>query len=387
MRCVWVKAEERSRTLPLLPGVVARATSTQLRPPVDNRLQGTSSWINLATKRDRARPAGWSPPRRRTTPVSRLRELVEAGDGLILTGEAPTDRRRWPRRVSARASPRWPTWVDAINATDNTGRPRARLERRGRDRAARSSGSSRCSRSCAATRTGSRCQADIVGAALHGVENVCCLTGDDVTAGDEPEARRVFDLDGPQLVRVATGLARGRYLSGRTHRAAAARSSSARSRTPPPRRSSTGAERAAKKIARRRALPPAPDLLPPRPPRGVRRAACTRRGLTARAALLPTIVLVRGARALSFMDRQRARASTSRRDDRPRVEQADDPGEAAYAARAGAGAARALAARASAASTSPTSVTTVSLSRLCRELGIPTKEERRAHAHRAPLPV
>jgi len=47
------------------------------------------------------------------------------------------------------------------------------------------------------------------------VHNVCCLTGDDVTAGDEPEARRVFDLDGPQLIRVATSLSRGRYLSGR----------------------------------------------------------------------------------------------------------------------------------------------------------------------------
>ncbi len=54
----------------------------------------------------------------------------------------------------------------------------------------------------------------MVGAALHGVQNICCLTGDDVTAGDEPEARRVFDLDGPQLVRVATLMGRGRYLSG-----------------------------------------------------------------------------------------------------------------------------------------------------------------------------
>jgi methylenetetrahydrofolate reductase (NADPH) len=54
-----------------------------------------------------------------------------------------------------------------------------------------------------------------MGGALHGIENVCCLTGDDVTAGDEPEARRVFDLDGPQLVATATTLASGRYLSGR----------------------------------------------------------------------------------------------------------------------------------------------------------------------------
>jgi len=35
-------------------------------------------------------------------------------------------------------------------------------------------------------------EAEIAGAALHGIENICCLTGDDVTAGDEPEARRVF---------------------------------------------------------------------------------------------------------------------------------------------------------------------------------------------------
>jgi methylenetetrahydrofolate reductase (NADPH) len=59
-------------------------------------------------------------------------------------------------------------------------------------------------------------EADLVGAAMHGIENICCLTGDDVTAGDEPEARRVFDLDGPQLIALARTLARGHYLSGRT---------------------------------------------------------------------------------------------------------------------------------------------------------------------------
>src|SRR4051794_17530019 len=58
-------------------------------------------------------------------------------------------------------------------------------------------------------------QADIAGAALHGIENICCLTGDDVTAGDEPEARRVFDLDSIQLVGVAEGMRRGEYLSGK----------------------------------------------------------------------------------------------------------------------------------------------------------------------------
>ena len=58
-------------------------------------------------------------------------------------------------------------------------------------------------------------EADIAGAALHGIENLCCLTGDDVTAGDEPEARRVFDLDSIQLIALAATMRNGRYLSGR----------------------------------------------------------------------------------------------------------------------------------------------------------------------------
>ena len=58
-------------------------------------------------------------------------------------------------------------------------------------------------------------QSEIVGAAMHGIENLVALTGDDVTAGDEPEARRVFDLDSPQLIALASTLAEGRYLSGR----------------------------------------------------------------------------------------------------------------------------------------------------------------------------
>ena len=48
-------------------------------------------------------------------------------------------------------------------------------------------------------------EADIMGAALHGIENLCCLTGDDVTAGDEPEARRVFDLDSVAADRARQG--------------------------------------------------------------------------------------------------------------------------------------------------------------------------------------
>ncbi|MGZ4167856.1 MAG: methylenetetrahydrofolate reductase [Solirubrobacteraceae bacterium] len=58
-------------------------------------------------------------------------------------------------------------------------------------------------------------EADLMGAAMYGIVNVSCLTGDDVTAGDEPESRRVFDLDSIQLIALARALDRGHYLSGR----------------------------------------------------------------------------------------------------------------------------------------------------------------------------
>ena len=109
-------------------------------------------------------------------------------------------------------------------------------------------------------------QADIVGAALHGIENLSCLTGDDVTAGDEPEARRVFDLDSPQLIAVARSLAEGRYLSGRVLDPAPRLFIGAvENPGAPP--FEYRADRALKKAARRRALPAAADLLPARVPR------------------------------------------------------------------------------------------------------------------------
>jgi hypothetical protein len=70
MRCVWLKAYQRSRTLPLPR--TWRAEFNHLRPPVDNQLQGTASWRNLVTGRDRQVPEGWrqatSSPTRRPAP-------------------------------------------------------------------------------------------------------------------------------------------------------------------------------------------------------------------------------------------------------------------------------------------------------------------------------
>jgi len=59
-------------------------------------------------------------------------------------------------------------------------------------------------------------QGDLMGAAAMGVRNVLCLTGDGVQAGDQPDAKPVFDLDSISLLRTARILCeQGRFLSGR----------------------------------------------------------------------------------------------------------------------------------------------------------------------------
>lgn len=59
-------------------------------------------------------------------------------------------------------------------------------------------------------------QAELLGASALGLHNVLCLTGDDVTAGDHPQAKRVFDFDSTQLLQTARIMRDdGMFLSGR----------------------------------------------------------------------------------------------------------------------------------------------------------------------------
>ena len=99
-------------------------------------------------------------------------------------------------------------------------------------------------------------EAEIAGAALHGIENICCLTGDDVTAGDEPEARRVFDLDSIQLLALGGAMAQ-RHVSLRPQDRPGAEALPRRGREP--RRAAVRLPRRprAEEGARRRALPAA----------------------------------------------------------------------------------------------------------------------------------
>lgn len=144
---------------------------------------------------------------------SRLGSLLRDGR-FVVTAELSSTNSADPEAVWRRAEVLRGS-VDAINCTDNTSahvhisslaaahllvekglEPIMQLTVRDRNRLA--------------------LQADLLGAAALGVRNIVLMSGDDVTAGDHPEARRIYDIDSMQLIEVAAGMRdRGTYLSGR----------------------------------------------------------------------------------------------------------------------------------------------------------------------------
>ncbi len=73
--CVWVLGIERAQRLPLW-----REHINHLHPPVDWRLQNTSSWISLVTGRDSIHPKGWDAVSASRTRMSHAQSEAEGAD-------------------------------------------------------------------------------------------------------------------------------------------------------------------------------------------------------------------------------------------------------------------------------------------------------------------
>lgn len=55
MKCVWVQAYDRALDLNVFgPEII------NIKPPLNHRLVGSSSWINMLTQDDKKAPKGWS---------------------------------------------------------------------------------------------------------------------------------------------------------------------------------------------------------------------------------------------------------------------------------------------------------------------------------------
>ena len=145
--------------------------------------------------------------------MSVMREKLENSNETVFTAEFPSIDGGGMAKVEKSAA-RLAPWFDAVNATDNPA-AHAHASNTSSAIAMKMHGIEPIMQIVCRDKNRLAIQADMMGAALHGIENISLLTGDDVTAGDEPETRRVFDIDSTQAINIARILTTGQYLSGR----------------------------------------------------------------------------------------------------------------------------------------------------------------------------
>ena len=145
--------------------------------------------------------------------MSLMREKLENTNEVVFTAEFPALDGGGMAKVEKNAA-RLAPWFVAVNATDNPA-AHAHASNTATAIAMKMHGIEPIMQIVCRDKNRIAIQSDLMGGALHGIENISLLTGDDVTAGDEPEARRVFDIDSTQAINITRIMATGKYLSGR----------------------------------------------------------------------------------------------------------------------------------------------------------------------------
>lgn len=214
VRCTWIDAGDGDARLRAghTPSWVQRV------PALDHRRRGRSTWIEVIAPTIPApkRAAHEAPPAAAATagpPSSPFEAACRDGGFLVTVEIAPPDSPD-PQALLARAA-RFSGLADAINITDAAGANCHMSSAAAAAVLAAAGFTPVCQVGCR-DRNRIAVQGDVLGAAALGVRNVLCLTGDDVSQGDHPEAKPVFDLDAVNLLHILRGMRdRGEFASGR----------------------------------------------------------------------------------------------------------------------------------------------------------------------------
>ncbi|HET7235578.1 MAG TPA: methylenetetrahydrofolate reductase [Actinomycetota bacterium] len=144
---------------------------------------------------------------------SELHRLLLAGE-FVVTAELETTDSADPASVTELAQ-HLRGRVDAVNCTDNSA-AHPHLAALAAAHLLADAGVEPVMQLTCRDRNRLALQADLLGAGALGIPNILCMTGDDVTAGDHPEAKPIFDIDSLHLLRIARIMRdEGCYLSGR----------------------------------------------------------------------------------------------------------------------------------------------------------------------------
>ena len=239
MRCVWVEATEgRKRISRRLPAQAAALA------PIDQRLKDSSTWIRIVKGQPEAaltpslrgangaeaiqgapaipgslargapRNDGGSPARQQH---AFEKACLEAMDGrrFLTTVEIEPPDSPDPSVLLKRAA-RFSGLVDAINITDGAG-GNCHMSSAAAAAVLAAQGLAPVCQIACRDRNRIAVQGDILGASALGVRNFLCITGDDVSRGDHPQAKPVFDLNSVSLLGIARTMRdHGQFASGRT---------------------------------------------------------------------------------------------------------------------------------------------------------------------------
>jgi len=158
-------------------------------------------------------PEGQLPQLPGHTSRSRLERVLRRGEFAVTAELNPPDSAD-PHEVYERGGI-FDGWVDGINATDGSG-ANCHMSSVGICALLTRVGYAPIMQISCRDRNRIAIQGDVLGAAAIGVNNILCLTGDGVQAGDQPGAKPVFDLDCMSLLETIRIMRdEGRFLSGR----------------------------------------------------------------------------------------------------------------------------------------------------------------------------
>jgi methylenetetrahydrofolate reductase (NADH) len=210
MPCVWVEATNGTKRI----AADHLAHPTPLLPAIDVRKRGTSTWIQVV--KGYSDPAFQPPVTERIVADSQIGPFEKAcnsGRFVVTVEVAPPDSAD-PQALIARAE-KFKGLVDAINITDGAG-GNCHMSSVAASAILAAHGFAPVYQIACRDRNRIAIQGDILGAAALGVKNILCLTGDDVSQGDHPQAKPVFDLDAVSLLHIARTMCdQGQYASGR----------------------------------------------------------------------------------------------------------------------------------------------------------------------------
>ncbi|MDG3575800.1 methylenetetrahydrofolate reductase [Rhizobium sp. YJ-22] len=143
----------------------------------------------------------------------RLERVLRRGEFAVTTELNPPDSAN-PEDVYERAAV-FNGWVDGINAVDASG-ANCHMSSVGICALLTRMGYAPIMQIACRDKNRIAIQGDVLGASAMGVQNIMCLTGDGVQAGDQPGAKPVFDLDCMSLLETVRIMRdNGKFLSGR----------------------------------------------------------------------------------------------------------------------------------------------------------------------------